>query len=549
MPHCYPSEIDFRDYRRGERAVWEALRSNLPDEAGVFYSVRVPEGGHEHEIDFVVAVPGAGLAVLEVKGGGISRDEAGWWSWHGSQNRKLKQNPMEQAEDGQHALQRFLAANRSPAAKVRIQHLVVLPHGEVPLDYDPPDFPRERVVDKKQFGDLVSTLFRVVPGGKGHTPLDAAEVEGLAALLMPELAAPNAAQLLAAEHDSVADQEAADQAKDVLDLLGKQLRFTVVGGAGTGKTVLAMECARQLAQDGKRVALLCYSRGLGRYLKQQSSEWRRSPVYVGLFHDLAKEWGAPAFSGGDESDYYEQVLPKALGELAHGRHDLFDAVVVDEAQDFGEHWWPSLLECLKDRERGGICVFMDEDQRVFHREASNPLPDKPFVLRKNFRNTKRIAQTFGSLSREEPRAKGMEGPRVRFIQCSSEEALSRADDAVDGLLDIWEPGQVALLTTKQRHPIQREIVDNHGDDYYWEGYFAGEDVFYGTVAGFKGLERTAVVLAVNGFSVEARAKEMLYVGLSRARCQLVVVGDLDTIAAIGGEGVRRRLCDADQWQP
>ncbi len=43
---------------------------------------------------------------------------------------------------------------------------------------------------------------------------------------------------------------------------------------------------------------------------------------------------------------------------------------------------------------------------------------------------------------------------------------------------------------------------------------------------------------------------MLYVGLSRARSQLVVVGDLDEIAPPAERGgVRRRLQDAEAWQP
>lgn len=84
----------------------------------------------------------------------------------------------------------------------------------------------------------------------------------------------------------------------------------------------------------------------------------------------------------------------------------------------------------------------------------------------------------------------------------------------------------------------------------WDDFFAEDDVFYGTASGFKGLERTRVVLAVNGFSAQARAKEMLYVGLSRVRSQLVVVGDLDEIAPAGQrEGVRRRLLDAERWEP
>jgi ATP-dependent exoDNAse (exonuclease V) alpha subunit len=54
---------------------------------------------------------------------------------------------------------------------------------------------------------------------------------------------------------------------------------------------------------------------------------------------------------------------------------------------------------------------------------------------------------------------------------------------------------------------------------------------------------------VNGFKDPARAREMLYVGLSRARSLLVVVGDLDVLALVGGEGVKRRLKDAERWAP
>jgi len=43
------------------------------------------------------------------------------------------------------------------------------------------------------------------------------------------------------------------------------------------------------------------------------------------------------------------------------------------------------------------------------------------------------------------------------------------------------------------------------------------------------------------------AKEMLYVGLSRARTQLVVVGDLEQVRTVGGDGVAKRLSAAEQW--
>jgi hypothetical protein len=437
--------------------------------------------------------------------------------------RKEIENPMHQVDTARHALHRYIQDSRSPAAAARTQHLVVLPHTSVPAHFDPSACPRAKVVDREQLPRLVPILKQLVESGSGHVPLEASAVPGLVELFVQQL--------------------------DVLDLLSRQKRFTLIGGAGTGKTVLAVEQARRLAAEGKRVALVCYSRGLGRYLQQQADTWKRPPAYVGLFHDLALQWGAPPPPEGDQSAYYEDELPRFLGEAARGRADLFDAVVVDEAQDFGELWWPSLMECLRDKEDGGVFVFMDEGQRVFKRHGAAPVDGEPFLLRRNFRNTKRIAQTFGSLAADEVRFHGHEGSNVRFVQCAPSDAVSVADDVVEALLDVWEPGQIALLTTKNRHPEHVSLVQHRGQDGYWQSYFDAEDVFYSSVSGFKGLERTCVVLAVNGFSDEAQAKEMLYVGLSRARSQLVVVGDLEELARVGGEGVRKRLTDAEAWSP
>lgn len=540
---CFPAEMEQVDGKRGEWAVWGLLRRELPDGVTLLHSAKIPTGPSGREIDFLVAWPGVGIGVIEVKGGTVTCDEHDqWWSQRDGKSKRIE-NPMAQVESARHELARFLEQRRAQGANARIQHLVVMPHTVVPAGFDPSECPRAQVVDKEQLPQLVDRLRALVEAGAGHSLLADAAAAELVRLFVQELAAdPQAA---AVEHEQRADQMAMQQA-DVLDLLSRQKRFTIIGGAGTGKTVLALEQTRRLAQDGKRVALLCYSRGLGRYLQQQAATWKKQPAFVGLFHDLAIGWGAPEGRG---SVYYEAVLPRYLGEAARGRADLFDAVVVDEAQDFGDLWWPSLLECLRDKENGGIFVFMDEDQRVFQRHGAAPVDGEPFPLRRNFRNTKRIAQTFGSLASESPRFHGREGTRVRFIQCATEEALARADDAVDALLDVWEPHQVALLTTRHRHPEQVAQVERHGPVDYWDAYFDQEDVFYSSVSGFKGLERTCVVLAVNGFSAEAQAKEMLYVGLSRARSQLVVVGDLTEIARVGGEGVRRRLQEAEAWQP
>jgi ATP-dependent exoDNAse (exonuclease V) beta subunit len=61
------------------------------------------------------------------------------------------------------------------------------------------------------------------------------------------------------------------------------------------------------------------------------------------------------------------------------------------------------------------------------------------------------------------------------------------------------------------------------------------------VLGFKGLERPAVILALNEHEAADRSRERLYVGLSRARDQLVVCGDPAFVEHVGGGSVLRKL--------
>jgi len=79
-----------------------------------------------------------------------------------------------------------------------------------------------------------------------------------------------------------------------------------------------------------------------------------------------------------------------------------------------------------------------------------------------------------------------------------------------------------------------------GQAAYWKTFGDDDQVFYGHVLGFKELERPVVVLAVNRFASDERAREKLYVGLSRARDLLVVCGAPDEIGRVGGEAVLRR---------
>lgn len=534
---------------RAERRVYQALIEQLQPNDLVVAGQRVTDHLKDHEVDFVVAIEGAGIVCLEVKGGEVWHDGHGWRQKRGGRDHSIE--PVRQAREACYALRDYIEKDpRWSQGRLRWDHVVVLPNTELPDDFALSDCPRWKVVDRNDLPTMVAKLRDVLVRQELDRPLlDRRGIDQITTALSGRGLPQRDVVARALANEDAADALTEHQGV-ILDAIRLLNRIEVRGGAGSGKTFLAMEQARRLAQRGQRVALVCYSHGLASYLERITDTWprRQRPGYVGEFHALGVQWGAP--QGPDESlrtdetvQFWEHDLPRQMAELAMELEPghRFDSIVVDEAQDFADSWWEPLLIALKDPDEGGLYVFTDEGQRVFNRYGSPPVPLVPLILDHNLRNTRQIANAFQPLVDHPMRFLGGEGPAVSFVACSRDDALSVGDDQIEALLEEgWRPEDLALLTTGGRHPEQTER-QKEGHKAYWDTFWDNDQVFYGHVLGFKGLERRAIVLVVNEASQFDRSRERLYVGLSRARDQLVVCGDPDFIRDVGGSDLARRL--------
>ena len=367
-PSSLPDEVRDDPRRSAEIRTFHAL-DTLDDDFHVFYGVtwQSRSGGRarDGEADFLVAHPDLGLLVLEVKGGGIARGPQGWTSTDRTGTAYGIRDPGQQARENHYLL--LDKIHEFPGwshRHVRAGHGVVFPDccidGALALD-----LPREILMghdDLVRMRKRIPEMFRhygAIPGaaqGLGSDGLDLL-IDTLARTFT--LRCPLGAALVEEERRILTLTQ---QQVDVLDMLSRLPRVMVRGAAGTGKTILAVEKARRLGKQGFRVLLTCFNRPLAAFL---SSSLAGVPgVTVATFntlcHDLAKEAGLPILEnvqGQTElARYFRDEHPRFLLDALDRMPDRrFDAIVVDEAQDFHQHWWEPLLgRCLGRRSlRGG----------------------------------------------------------------------------------------------------------------------------------------------------------------------------------------------------
>ena len=517
-----------------EQMIVDQLRDQLSEDSLIVVGQRVSTDEKEHEVDILVAMPGAGIVAIEVKAGQISIEDGLWVQ--GSGTKQYVIDPVNQCRDALYALRGYVSADpRWPPQYQRWTHMLVFPHASIPDHFALPDIQRNRIVDRDQLDQLAMIAYRLAQdSGQQDRPFLSADTVGRLAEVLGGRGLPQRDVVArAAENADIADALTREQSV-LLRAVDALPRVEIRGGAGSGKTYLALEQARRLSRAGQRVALICYSHGLASYLKRVTRGWKRreQPAYVGEFHALGVEWGAPV--GPDERvrsaetvRWWEEELPNLMSKLADELPDgkRFDAVIVDEAQDFADNWWRPVIGALRDREDGSLMIVGDAGQKVFERTGRPPVDLVPLVLDHNLRNTRQIASAFMPLVGQRMELRGGTGPAVSYVDVpdGADPVAVGGDEAMRLLDEGWEPRDVALLTIGSRHPMQVELQDE-GNDAYWETFWDGEDIFYGHVLGFKGLERRVVVLVCNHYEGIDRLRERIYVGLSRATDVLVVVG-------------------------
>lgn len=550
MAKMYPTPIAPDVSSNAEKFLYQQFSSQLPDDYLVFHSVAWQSrselyGAKDGEADFVIVHPKQGILVLEVKGGFIDYDGTnGVWLQNGHVMRK---DPFSQARTFKYELLTLLKTDPYWISRhISISYAVAFPDVVVPNYPLTLQAPRRVILDKRDqlsIREWLDEHFTYAKGINIYDELGDHGVRFLQNLLAPvrHLRSMLGVDIQAEEAEFV---RLTEQQCKLIDFIAAVPRAAIAGCAGSGKTMLAAYKAKQLAEEGLRVLFTCYNKNLATFLREDYLAERPFTLDIVHFHklayDLVRQSGQSAGPQPDETPdtYFSTRLPEQLIEAIDRLGAQYDAIVIDEAQDFQENWWLPLQLLLEDPDNGVLYLFYDDNQNIYGGlQRVRNLVQHQYPLFENCRNTQKINDTVSAYYKGKypPRALGPVGREVATHSYKTRremlDALRRVlhglvvEEAVDVadivVLTPIAPEKSALTTSTS---VGRFSLTTNWD-------VAPNEIYYTSIHSFKGLESPVVILVEIEPTLHHKVQELMYIACSRARHHLVIIGHEDAIDA------------------
>ena len=569
MARCIPDVIPAAQHHDGEQALLERLRTELPDEFIVIPCLEVPHlrTGRDSEADFVILHP-RGRLVLESKGGEI-RCVQGRWERKKSGKWQPLHPPFFQARDNSYEIREHLKrtfGKEAPEAKMPFGHVVVFP--SIDFNVETIEMPDARLIDRTELAnsDMVKIMHRLLedteqryltrfPGQSLPAPLTDTQLLAVANKLRPEIRMTSNLSPEALDRQLIRLSSTQLRA---LDAAAQSKRLRITGGPGSGKTLLALEVCRRerTANPAQKIGLVCFNRHLGAFLVDVAKADRLDGVTPGSFYlHLDRILGNVADAKATDPTYYQQRVRAAL-EIAQRTPEAekFDLLVVDEGQDFRDDG--DKLALLDAMLRGGLAKgrwrwFEDLDQ-ILSPEAATPPAGAHLSLLEhldaygqvevdcNWRNTEQIAQAAAKvMGRPTPPSFGVQGPKVTTVASKP----GRDFDLLVAVLGHenlrkYRPEDIVVLSMRgagkescagKAEAAGYRLVPYDANTPYEEGTIRTSTVFK-----FKGMESHVVILMDVDALATTRDRRKAYVGMTRAKYDLYVLGQPEALTLITG---------------
>lgn len=545
MAIMHPADLENYECTATEKEMYNALEHQLPEKYQVFYSIRWFETNEQNkrvdsECDFLIFDPSFGFLTIEVKGGiGIEIENGRWFlneytDRYETSRRELKCSPYEQAEKSMRHFYNYFADEFHQVFNGVYGFAVAFPRYNIDSALAT-DAPMELTIaldDMSSLAKRINEIFHYWRNRRNiSVPFSADQKKRFITTINKRISLSAAAGALI----KIKEKEFSkiDFVQDsILDVLYHYKQVRILGGAGTGKTFIAMKKAARDIRLGKKVLFLCCNRELSSFVNERLSDDRIDfRTYEELISDAV---GRQKYESAEVNENGNKACFDLVIEAEGFKH--YDTIIVDEGQDFDTDMGLTVRLFLCDQKESILYVFYDINQNIFEHKFENSfdIDYPPFVLRYNIRNTGCIykcavdstglgTETIANqLLGVEPDVRkysgvlqGIKGINSIITRLTQKEYVS----AKSIVIISDEPYEKSILATETRlGPFEisfkslTDIKDN--------------EICFKTAEEFKGLEADVVIYLKNDYpdhieDVITRRRE--YVALTRARYYLYVL--------------------------
>lgn len=251
-----------------------------------------------------------------------------------------------------------------------------------------------------------------------------------------------------------------EQYRVIKTLTGKR-RVAISGCAGSGKTLIAAQKAIKLAEAGLSTLLLCHSPELALYIMSLVGDAQvRILDFTSWIHLLN---GSTLISVDNWSPYSEptdEELTAAFDKLVESE-ERYDAIIIDEGQDFREEWWVMVEAALIHANSGILYIFHDDNQSLLPFRSKHPIETLAQPLSKNCRNAGKVfdvVRRFHSQSPELSLDLKDLGVFKKTVFRHQAHALDAIKETVREALAELNMSQVTVLTTEP-DPVSNSMLE------------------------------------------------------------------------------------------
>lgn len=539
----------------GERRLFNRFKRELPDDCYVLHSLGITEHHRKlwAEADYVLISP-VGIFVIEVKSGGVSCKN-GVWTYtdrHGVSTHK-PEGPFEQAKSAMFSVKQEV--EQTPGRRGFLYgYGVIMPDEH--FTAKGLEIEHEVLLDSDGWHKKLSKYLQKVEQfwldqyrdkhGRQPRRLGPKERDEIRRSLRPDV---YTTYTLASRLNSVESRlvELTNEQLRIVRGIDNNPRTVIQGGAGTGKTIIALDRALSVAGMGRTVLLLCFNRLLADHLNENIPLVLRDRAliradsihrYFRTVIEKAGKLGEIERSGPADRELYLRVYPEVYMDcLMNDDSASYDVVIVDEAQDLmvDEYLDAIDLTLTEGLQKGNWHFFVDRNQSIYGADSAGAelrlkeIGYADFNLSNNCRNAMKVAVQTSIVSGITVPLHGIaEGGESKVVFYSDQpDFLQKLELEIRNMLsDGLTPREFVILSTRTlENSALSGLSRIAGFDIrdLGQGVEPGHRVVdFCTMHSFKGLERKAVI-AIDVTDISDQASSiLLYSGLSRARTYLTV---------------------------